>query len=418
MGIASININSYGGAVNSLDVKDGLLAAAIEAGNKQEPGKVVIFNTTDYSIVKEIIVGALPDMITYSPDGKFILTANEGEPNGDYTVDPLGTVSIISVKSDYAVTTVDFSAFAGMQAELKSKGLRIFGPCAGFAQDMEPEYVTISDDSRTAWITLQENNAIAKIDLLTKNVIDIFPLGFKDYNVSNNAIDASDKDDGIFLNTWKVKGMYQPDAIVVLEEKEVPYLFTANEGDVREYDAFEENARSGSLMLDPTIFPNAAALQQDAQLGRLNVTTTLGDTDGDGDYDELYSFGARSFSVWNGNTGSLLYDAGNSLEQKAITAGYYDDARSDDKGIEPEGLALGYVNKTKLLFVALERTDAVAIYNVSNPLNPRFLQMLETGDAPEGVLFISAKDSPNKRSLLVISSEGDGVIKVYMPTAL
>jgi DNA-binding beta-propeller fold protein YncE len=344
VGIASINITSYGGAVNSLDVKDGYLAAAIEAGNKQEPGKVVIFNTTDYSIVKEIIVGALPDMITYSPDGKFILTANEGEPNDDYTLDPLGTVSIISVKSDYAVTTVDFSAFAGMQAELKSKGLRIFGPGAGFAQDIEPEYITISDDSRTAWITLQENNAIAKIDLLTKNVIDIFPLGFKDYNVSNNAIDASDKDDGIFLNTWKVKGMYQPDAIVVLEEKEVPYLFTANEGDVREYDAFEENARSGSLVLDPTIFPNAAALQQDAQLGRLNVTTTLGDTDGDRDYDELYSFGARSFSVWNGNTGSLLYDAGNSLEQKAITAGYYDDARSDDKGIEPEGLALGYVN--------------------------------------------------------------------------
>ena len=144
----------------------------------------------------------------------------------------------------------------------------------------------------------------------------------------------------------------------------------------------------------------------------------MGDTDGDGDYDELYSFGARSFSVWNGNTGSLLYDAGNSLEQKAIASGFYDDARSDDKGVEPEGLALGTVHKTKLVFVALERADAVAIYNVTNPLNPRFSQMLKTGDAPEGVLFISEKESPVSRSLLVLSSEGDGVIKIYMPTAL
>ena len=136
----------------------------------QAPGKVVIFSTTDYSIVKEVTVGALPDMILYSPDGKYILTANEGEPNGDYTVDPFGTVSIISVKNNYAVNTLDFSAFAGMQAELQTKGLRFFGPGANFAQDMEPEYATISDDSRTAWVTLQENNAIAKVDILTKTI--------------------------------------------------------------------------------------------------------------------------------------------------------------------------------------------------------------------------------------------------------
>ncbi len=102
-------------------------------------------------------------MITYTPDGKYLLTANDGEPNDGYTVDPLGTVSIISVKENYAVATLDFSSFAVMQSTLQQKGLRIFGPGASFAQDIEPEYITVADDSRTAWVTLQENNAIAKL---------------------------------------------------------------------------------------------------------------------------------------------------------------------------------------------------------------------------------------------------------------
>jgi hypothetical protein len=150
-------------------------------------------------------------------------------------------------------------------------------------------------------------------------------------------------------------------------------------------------------------------------LGRLNVTTTLGDTDKDGDYDELYSFGARSFSVWNGNSGELVFDSKNELEKKASAATWYDDNRSDDKGVEAEGIALGEVGKKKLAFIGLERADAVAIYDVTTPTAPVFLQILKTGDAPEGVLFISAKDSPIQQSLLVISSEDDGVIKVYKP---
>jgi len=420
--LTSINIATYGGLVNSVAVHDGLLAAAIESVPKTDNGKLVVLKTTDYAVVNISTVGALPDMVTYSPDGKFILTANEGEPNTDYSIDPLGTVSIISVKDNYAVTTLNFSSFAPMEAALKARGLRKFGPNASFAQDMEPEYITVSTDSRTAWVTLQENNAIAKIDIRNKTITEIFPLGFKNYNLAQSAIDPSDRPLGtLSFNPWPVYGVYMPDAIAVLENNKgtssTPYLFTANEGDAREYSSFAEEVRIGSssVTLDPVIFPNATVLKQNENLGRLNITNTLGKNPATNRYEKLYSFGARSFSVWNGNTGNQVFDSKNELEQKAVTAGFYDDDRSDSKGVEPEGIAIGEVNKRMLAFVGMERADAVAIYDVTDPVNPVFLQMLATGDAPEGVLFIHSKDSPVKRSLLVISSENDGVIRVYMP---
>ncbi|MGZ8510646.1 MAG: choice-of-anchor I domain-containing protein, partial [Chitinophagaceae bacterium] len=238
-------------------------------------------------------------------------------------------------------------------------------------------------------------------------------LGFKSYNLDANAIDPSDKDNGISLRKVNVKSMYQPDGIAMFETGGLPFLFTANEGDVREYDAFAENKRIKDLSLDAISFPDGAELKKEANLGRLNVTTTLGDTDSDGDYDELYSFGSRSFSVWNGYNGKLIYDSRNELEKKAIEGGKYDDGRSDDKGVEAEGVTLGYVGKKVIAFVGMERADAVALYDVTNPYNPSFIKLLPTGDAPEGLLFIPAKDSPTKKSLLVVSSENDGTVKVY-----
>jgi hypothetical protein len=408
-----IDISPFGGGVNSVAVSDGKLAAAVEGFVKTDNGKIVIFQTNDYSVVKEIDAGALPDMLTFSYDGKYILSANEGEPSADYLNDPAGTVTIVSVKDNYAATTIDFSGFASQQAALKTKGLRVFGPGASFTSNMEPEYLTISSDSRTAWVTLQENNAIAKIDIRTKRITDLFPLGFKSYNLDDNAVDPSDKDNTITLKKIKVKGMYQPDAIAVLDNGGLPFLFTANEGDVREYTAFTENKRIKDLSLDASAFPDGAELKKEANLGRLNVTTTLGDTDGDGDYDELYSFGARSFSVWNGYNGKLIYDSKNELDAKVIEAGKYDDGRSDDKGAEPEGVTIGYVGKKVIAFVGMERADAIALYDVTNPYYPSFIKLLPTGDAPEGLLFIPAKDSPTKKSLLVVSSENDGTVKVY-----
>ena len=414
--ISSIPMLPYGGAVNSVVVYGGKLAAAIESTDKQANGKVAVFNTADNSEVKVINVGALPDMVTYSPDGKFILTANEGEPNAAYTNDPAGTISIISVDNNYAVTTIDFSAFVSQKATLAAKGFRIFGPGNDFVKDIEPDYITVSEDSKTAWVTLQENNGIAKIDLASKTITSIFPLGFKDYSVAGNEIDPSDKDDKVGVPAkWNIKGIYMPDAIYVFTSNNIPYLFTANEGDAREYTAFVEAERVKNLTLDPTAFPNASDLKKDAQLGRLNVTKTLGDIDGDGDYDALYSFGARSFSVWNGVDGTQVFDSKNELDAKNVAAGYYDDNRSDDKSVEAEGMAIGKIGNKMVAFVGMERVDAVAVYDITTPTKPVFLQLLKCGDAPEGVLIIPASKSPTRRSLLVVSSEDDGQVKIYSP---
>jgi DNA-binding beta-propeller fold protein YncE len=417
--VQSIDILTYGAGVNSVAVKNGKLAAAIEAVNKQDNGKVVIFDTQTLSVIQQVNVGALPDMVTFSPDGKFILSANEGEPSDDYTNDPEGSISIISVNENYAVTTLNFAKFASNETSLASKGFRKFGLNATLAKDVEPEYITVSDDSKTAWVTLQENNAIAKVDILTKNISEIFPLGTKDHNVTGNELDASDKDSKVELKTWKVKGMFLPDAIASFSVNGVHYLITANEGDSRDYEAFGEEDRIEDVSLDASIFPDAATLQQESNLGRLKITNTLGDTDGDGDFDELYTFGTRSFSIWNGSSGALVVDEKN-VEKNVISAqpNLYDDGRSDDKGVEPEGVTIGIINNKPIAFIGLERADAVLVYDVSNPNSPQFLQIFKTGDAPEGILFISAGESPIGKSLLVVSSEDDGVVKIFQPSSL
>ncbi|MEG1229908.1 MAG: choice-of-anchor I family protein, partial [Flavobacterium sp.] len=355
-----------------------------------------------------------PDMITFSPDGKYIMTANEGEPNTDYSLDPNGTISIIDT-STYNVTTLDFSSFSNQAAALAKDGFRISKFAKSFAQDIEPEYITISDDSKTAWVTLQENNGVAKVDLTSKTITAIYPLGLKDFNTAENAIDVSDKDDKIAFNPWKVKGMYMPDAISHFSANNVPYFVTANEGDAREYAAYSDIKRMKDMKLDAAVFPDAATLKLETNLGRLNLVTDMGDTDGDGDLDQMVSFGARSFSIWNGNTGKIVYDSKNDVDKKTNEFGTYDDKRSDDKGSEPEAVVVAKMGNQNILFVGLERSDAFMTYDVTNPASPQYLQTVKTGDAPEGLLFIPASKSPNKRSLVVVSSEGDGTIKIYQP---
>ena len=426
-----ISILEFGAGVNSVSVNNGLLAAAIESDPKTNPGKVVIWNTVDLSVKGIVAVGSLPDMVTFSPNGRYIVSANEGEPSEDYSIDPNGTISIIRLPG-LNVTTIDFSAFSGQIDYLKSKGFRTPGPNGTtFAQDVEPEYVAISQNSQTAWVTLQENNAVAKIDLHSSRIDEIFPLGFKDHNMPGNDLDASDRDNAVVLKNWPVKGMYLPDGISVFSAGGAPMIITANEGDSRirptsddalppleEGDLFNEEARVGSIDLDTIKFPNALDLQSNSNLGRLKITNTLGDIDGDGDYDELYSFGTRSFTIRNGTNGKIVFESGKKLEDFVLanTFPQYDDTRSDDKGVEPESVATGKIGPRTLAFVGLERADAVVVVDVTQPASPTFLQVLHTGDAPEGILFIPAHESPNKKSLLVTSCEGDGTIQVFQLT--
>ncbi|MDX1629438.1 MAG: choice-of-anchor I family protein [Fulvivirga sp.] len=400
--------------IHSLATVDQKLLVAASNVIPQRPGHVYIYNTGTFELDTTLQVGAMPDMIAVTPDGRFALTANEGEPDAAYVNDPVGSISIIALDS-LDVSTVYFDECSHKKDSLLSHGFRIFGPGASFAQDIEPEYITISEDSKYAWVTLQENNGIAKIDILGKRLTDIFPLGFKDFRKPGNEIDICDNNE-IKLNTWPIKGMYQPDAIAYYSVDQKRYLITANEGDGRDYTGYSEIVRVGDLALDENAFKHREQVKKCDSLGRLIVTNTLGDIDSDGDFDELYAFGTRSFSIWDAETGALLVDSQNTIEKDIIeNSDFYDDNRSDDKGTEPEGIAVGVINGMPLAFIALERANAVVVYDISQPENLRFLQVLPTGIGPEGILLIDENDSPNGKPLLVISSEVDGKIKLYQP---
>ncbi|MES2650603.1 MAG: choice-of-anchor I family protein [Bacteroidota bacterium] len=404
--------------INSVAVSNGLLAIALNGVNGQANGDIVVLKTSTLEEVKKISVGAMPDMVTFSPDGNYIISANEGEPSDDYTIDPVGSISIVDVKNNYTVKTLDFSGFAGSKTTLVAAGLRIYGPNASFAQDIEPEYVAVAADSKKAFVTLQENNAVAEIDLVAGTITKIIPLGVRDISLAENAFDVSDLDSKIQLGTWPIKAFYLPDAISHFSADGSNYLALANEGDTRAWKGFDEEGRVKSLTLDATKFPTAATLKQDANLGRLTVTKAFGDTDGDGDYDELYTTGGRSVSILNASTGQLVANIGKDLEQRVIDAGKYDDTRSDNKGVEVESITVAMVNGKTLAFIGMERVDMVAIYDVSIPTAPKFVQLFATGDAPEGLMFVKAKDSPNGRSLLIVSCEEDGTVRFYQPDKL
>jgi predicted extracellular nuclease/2',3'-cyclic-nucleotide 2'-phosphodiesterase (5'-nucleotidase family) len=350
----------------------------------------------------------LPDMLTFTPDGSQILVANEGEPDGG--IDPVGSVSIIDFNGTSVtnVATADFSGFDA--ATLQAAGVRLF-PGKTPAEDLEPEYITVSGD--TAFVTLQEANAVAVVDIPTATVTEVRSLGLKDYSQPGNELDASDRD-GIAgkLQTEPVLGLYMPDAIASFTIDGQTYTITADEGDARDADA-----RVSELTLDPTAFPDAATLQLDENLGRLEVSTIDGDTDGDGDYDQLVAYGGRSFTIRDA-AGNIVFESGNQLE--AIGFANADDpadldGRSDNKGPEPEGVTVGVVNGRTLAFVGLERANGTAVYDVTNPAAPVFVQYLATsGDiSPEGLEFIAAADSPTGQPLVVVANEVSNSLSVY-----
>ncbi|MGD9018717.1 MAG: choice-of-anchor I family protein [Desulfuromonadales bacterium] len=437
----TIDLSPYGDGVNSVAVKNGILAVAVEAKPKQDPGVVVFFDV-DGQHLNTLTVGALPDMLTFTPDGEKILVANEGEPDDDYIKDPEGTVSIIDLSAGVAnltnadVTTVGFTSFNGQDLE----PIRIFGPGATVAEDLEPEYIAVSGDSSTAWVTLQENNAIAVIDINAAAVTALVPLGTKDFNVIQNAIDASNRDGRINIKPWPVVGMYQPDSIAGYEVDGQTYLLIANEGDARDYDGYSEEARvedeGTDFKVDPAAYPNIEDLKDEAALGRLNITTATGDFDGDGDIDLLHAYGGRSFSILNA-AGEMIYDSGSDFERIVALVNPENfnstndendsfDNRSDDKGPEPEGLTVGLVDGRHYAFIGFERVGGIVVYDISNPIAPQFLQYINnrdfSGDAasgtagdlgPEGLLFISPDESPIKQPLLIVTNEVSGTTTIY-----
>ena len=843
--VFQIDVSLYGAAANSVAVHEGIVAVAVEADPKQAPGSVAFFNA-DGGFLSVVMVGALPDMLTFTPSGQYVLVANEGEPNGycrsGNSNDPEGSVSVIDISRGVAnltqadVRTADFQRFT---PDALHPDIRIYGPDATVAQDLEPEYITVADNSLTAWITLQENNAVAVLDIFTASITEILPLGSKNYaldvaqlrafpfddlpilgatdagqeirlggfsglffegvnpqngnlqfithpdrgpnadpidtdddgmmerpfplpdyqaqwlrfelsvqtgqvsitdrvglvqpdgtpisglpnlegavglahvndipidlfgnplrrdvygadmegivrandgtywmvdeyrpaiyhfnpngvlinryvpegsndagvivgveaipaifaqrrvnrgfeavaywdgmlyafiqspidnpdiptdanskagksirilafdtvraesvsqyvymlegngsdkigdavalnegnilvierdsaigpgsqkkifqinmtratnihgladdiafesltekalgdigivpvtktlvidlaesgydfadkpeglaliddntlavlndndfgleggfnpttgllddnpnpqssilgliRLRSNGLDASNRDDGVNITHWPVRGLYQPDAIAHFQSMGQTFLITANEGDARDYECFSEEVRVADLALNPVVFLNPNLLQADENLGRLKTTTATGDMDGDGQHDIIFNYGARSFSIWTPD-GQLVFDSGDDFEQ--ITAQLLPedfnstndenesfDNRSDDKGPEPEGVTVGQINGRVYAFIGFERVGGIIVYDVTNPYAPEFVQYLNNRDfagnaeagtagdlGPEGLLFINAQHSPVHQPLLVVGNEISGTTTIY-----
>jgi hypothetical protein len=463
----SLDLPSSGG-VNSVAVSHGLVAVAVENDNKQAPGWIALYDTAG-TFKGQFDAGALPDMVTFTPNGRYILAANEGEPSDDYKIDPEGSITVVDLYKG-KTRTADFKRFN----KRPPKGVRFTGgpnPKTTFAQDAEPEYIAVAPNGRTAWVALQENNAVAVVDIRRAKVTQVLPLGTKDHSRPGNGLDASNRDDGINIRNWPVEGLFMPDTIAAYKSFGRTFYLTANEGDAREYifETTEDNcpphgfpnspfyefedgeciyideARIKDIVLDENVFPNAALdeLQEDENLGRLKIAATEGRTE-NGEYEKLVSYGARSFSIWN-RFGRLVFDSGDDFEQ--ITAaelgeeGFNStndendsfDNRSDDKGPEPEGIVTGRVGHRTYAFIGLERVGGIMVYDITFPRFSRFVtyvnnrnfdpnidvedavvKRVDIGDfGPEGLVFIPAKDSPNGKPLIVVGSEVSGTTTIY-----
>ena len=459
--LGTVQSSVEGGAANSVAVSRGLVAVAVAADDRVDDGSLELYRAADVvaalrsgddvASLAVLTLGANPDMVTFTPNGRTILVANEGEPNDDYTIDPVGSVSVVDLPGNLDRLGQDDVRTAGFEAfDDAPEGVRVFGPGASVAQDLEPEYVAVTPDGRTAFVALQENNALAVLDVRRATITDLLPLGTKDHSLAANALDASNRDDEINITTWPVNGLYLPDAIATYRVRGTDYVVTANEGDARDYDGFSEEARVGDLDLCPDAFPDAATLQLDENLGRLNITTTLGQRDGDDCFEELFSYGARSFSIFDGD-GNLVFDSGDEFERTIaglVTAGELPatafnanndetpsfDARSDDKGPEPEAVALGRIDGRTYAFIGLERIGGIMVYDVTDPTSPGFLDYVTTRDftveldpdavtdeslsaagdlGPEGLAFIDARDSPTGRPLLAVGHEVSGTTVLF-----
>jgi hypothetical protein len=402
-------------------------------------------------------VGALPDGVAFSPNGKYLVVANEGEPlkNSATSIsDAEGSISIIAITDGLpatSATTLGFTDFntGGSRASELPAGVRKVRQAATFSEDVEPEYVTISDDSKTAFVTLQEANAVAVVDLATARISKIHALGVKDFGQSKNKIWTNDKTTpGAYTtcasaeicppptlkNYTNLFGYYMPDGVASFTIAGKTYFLTGNEGDDKDdyiETAAKESASVSSITtsLDTTVFPSSVS----TELANLNINKTangslMGYNSTTAKYEKLFTYGARSFSIWDADTGALVFDSGDDFERvvyndatPALLFGTALKGRMDNKGPEPENIVVGQVGKEYYAFIGLERSSGIMMYQITNPAKPKFVQYIRntsdatgTGDvSPEGLKFISAADSPTGVPLLMVGYEVSGSLAVF-----
>jgi hypothetical protein len=462
-------------AVNSVSVLDGTLAVAVEAGVITENGRVAFYDTGSLQLKSSVEAGALPDMVTFTPDGQWVLVANEGEPNEDYTIDPEGTVTVVDVRHGFdqpntrTVTFRDWNSggkHAKQLPELKKQGLRVFGQVsqsddlkkktpATFAQDVEPEWIAVDQESRFAYVCLQEVNAVAEVDIADATVRRIIPLGYKNFGEAGNGIDASDKDDCIDIHPRSgLFGILQPDTIRIYQQNGKRLLVTANEGDSRVRPTSDDavaGLEEGAIFEDeasledwPTAGTQFEKQTSDTELGRLKLVRDLVDDhlDEEGRPTQLFAFGSRSFSIIDLTTGDTVFDSGDDFEQ--ITAQRFPEffnvsndslikeKRSRSKGPEPEGLVLGTVGEKTYAFIGLERIGGIMVYDITQPESSKHVGYFnnrrfdvaatrddgtanpEAGDSGiEGLIFVPAEKSPTSTDLVIAGNETSGTTTVW-----
>jgi len=445
-------ISSTAGGTNSVDVRGDIVAAAVEADPATQDGAVAFYDAESLEFLGGVRVGPLPDKVAIGPNGEYVAVANEGEPDGG--TNPTGSVSVIDISSGIDAAdeaTATFDSFNGQEEDLRAEGVHLVsnGGEVAVAEAIEPEFVTFAPNGESLFVSLQENNAIATVDLDSAAVTRIDGLGFKDFSLPGNELDTSDAD-GISLQSWPLKGMYQPDAIDSYEVGGQTFVVTANEGDAKDFEV----SILGDLQLDPNGFDlsenayvdNVGQLRQPEHLGNMEVNEAamaeFADQNDDGRYTDIFHIGGRSFSVWQVESDGLqlVYDSGNDFER--TFAEQYPDGHANvvESGPETESIELGQVGDRTFAFVGQEVGSGVAVYDVTNPGQPRYHQMAVNRDysvseddlaaaaegtpdsdnparagdfAPEGVHFVPAADSPGENPLLCVGYEISGTVGVF-----
>ena len=461
--INRVDLKNFGSDVTSVAAGRDVVVAAVHKaetfsanGVPSLPNGVLVVMDLDGKVISSPdLKGVLPDAVTFTPSGTQALVAIEGQPvcakddpattineSTDYlkAVDPLGGVSIVDL-SDPRNPDVSFVGFKGFTvSELRAKGLALSSVVNDASKDLEPEYIVALDEMK-AYVTIQEANGIGVLDLQSQAWIDV-RRAFESKLVGT-PIDTSDRDSGRGPRSYvNVVGASQPDAIAGFKIGSGHYLVTANEGDAREYSCLNDDLRASSLKVDSRRFQDWKTWSANSELGRSKVNPNAGDRDGDGDIDTIHLRGARSMTIYR--NGAVLWDSGKLLEEiqtsafgvqningshllstDKSTVNYLPQDRSDDKGSEPEGIAVGIVGDARVAVLGLERMSALVVFDISNLRAPsliKWIQMMPvtstpvsqaTAWSPEGVVFVPAEKSPNGKALFITSFELSGSLTIH-----
>ena len=461
--VGTLDLSPYGNDVTSVAAGKDVVVAVVHVSEKfsatgaptTSNGKIVVFDTTGKVLSSPDVLGVLPDSVTFAPNGTTALVAIEGQPvcakddpataakeDADYTKasDPVGGVTVVDL-SNPAAPVLEFAGFDQFTvSEMRAKGIAVSSVINNVSKDFEPEFVTAIDNDY-AYVTIQEANAIGRLNIQTATFESI-TRAFESKH-SKVARDTSDRDSGAGPRTYaNVVGASQPDAIAGFKMGSGYYFLTANEGDAREYTCLDDDLRASALKVDPRRFPDWKTLSGSAALGRAKVNPTMGDKDGDGDIDTIHLRGSNSMTMYR--NGLAIWDSGDLLDQIQIaafgvaningshsrssdksTVNYVGQDRSDDKGSEPEGVAVGMVGDRRIAVLGLERMTALAVFDITQPRSPVFiewLQMLPTKAtpakdvkhwSPEGIVFVAADKSPSGKALIITSYELSGSLSIH-----